>query len=139
MSQQERREGVRANTGDVKRRCEDDTHTHTQTQETETHTQNPQRREKGGETETKRVEEFNESPVPLNCTAGACGARVYVDASKRVCVYACVRACVYPPLKHWAVHNLSDSCQLCTPIYSASQILCQQGARPAGMTATETV
>lgn len=56
-----------------------------------------------------------------------------------VSVGASAGVCEYPPLKHWAVHNLSDSCQLCTSIYSVSQILCQQGAQPAGMTATKTV
>lgn len=58
---------------------------------------------------------------------------------KRISVSAGVCEAEYPPLKHGAVHNLSDSCQLCTSIYSVSQILCQQGAQPAGMTATKTV
>lgn len=71
------------------------------------------------------------STVPL----GPKHARISVCVGARVCVCVCVPA----PLKHRAVHNLSDSCQLCTPIYFASQIPYQQGPEPAGMTATETI
>lgn len=61
MSEQDRKERVRTNTKDVKGRCEEERHT----RQGDKH--NPQR----AETKTKCVEEFNESPVSFNCTAGA--------------------------------------------------------------------
>lgn len=124
MSEQERQEGVRANTRDVKRRCEVDSH------ETERHTDPT----KDGRKHKQKLNVLRSlmslqflSTVPLG------------PELTRISVYVGAFLCVYPPLKHWAVHNLSDSCQLCTPIYSASQILSQQRPQPAGMTATETV
>lgn len=81
MSQQKRHGGVRPDTRDVKSRCEEDRHT----READTH-----RTHSGGngaETETKCVEEFNESPVPLNY-------RRDWSARESVCMWARVCVCV---------------------------------------------
>ncbi len=58
-------------------------------------TQSPQRRERA-ETETKRVEEFNESLVPLNCTAGA-----WAHEDQRACGSECVCVCVCVCIHLW--------------------------------------
>lgn len=125
MSKQERQDGARANTRDAKRRCEEE--------EEDRHArQNPQRRGRNKLNVWRSLMSLQIlSTVPL----GPKHARISVCVGARVCVCVCVPA----PLKHRAVHNLSDSCQLCTPIYFASQIPCQQGPEPAGMTATETI
>lgn len=117
----ERHDGVGPERRDVKRRCEEDRHTRRRD------TPKPQRRETWQKQELS-VWRSLMSLQFLSTTAGT-GVR----QNQCVCVWE------YPPLKHWAAHNLSDSCQLCTSIYSASQIQCQRGAQPAGMTATETV
>lgn len=46
---------------------------------------------------------------------------------------------VEPRLKTLAMDNLSDSCQLCTPLYCARQTLRQWGLQPGGMKASENV
>lgn len=64
MSKQERQDGARANTRDAKRRCEEE--------EEDRHARQTESTEEGtGQKQTKCVEEFNESPDPLNSTAGA--------------------------------------------------------------------
>lgn len=104
----------------------------TDTQETQTHTEPTA--EGTGQKQKLNVWRSLMSLRFLSTTAGT-GAQ----GNQCVCGRECVCVSEYPPLKHWAVHNLSDSCQLCTSIYSANQILCQQGAQPAGLTDTETV
>lgn len=61
MSKQQRQAGVRANRRDVKGWCGKD----------RKETDRSSREGSGAEVETKYVEEFNESPAPLNYTTGA--------------------------------------------------------------------
>lgn len=95
MSQQERREGVRANTGDVKRRCEDDTHTHKHRRRRLTH-----RTHRGGKRgEKQKLNVWRSlmslqflSTVPLGPVAHEC---MWMRASVCVCMRVCACVCIH--------------------------------------------